>query len=125
MNNPNPFVVQASASEPLPNGAYLSEFVGVNPFSNDKIQDRFKWVWRVTSGTQTGREATALTDTKITPCTHSGRLIAGMAGRQLVAGEDVSALVAGFGGKRFMVTVSAGPKGGKASVQTVSPPPEM
>ena len=129
MNTPNPnpsFIVQASASEPLPNGAYLAEFVGVAQFSNDKIPEpRFKWTWRVTSGVQTGREATALTDLKITPQTHAGRLIAGMAARQLVAGEDVSALVDAFKVKRFIVKVSPGPKGGKASVQTVSPPPEM
>lgn len=119
------FIVQASASEPLPNGAYLGEFVGVVPFSNDKIADRLKWSWRVVTGNHIGREATALTDTKLTPQTHFGRLITGMAGRNLVAGEDLTALVAGFAGKRFLVTIASGPKGGKPSVQSVSLPPEM
>ena len=123
--NANPFIVQASASEPLPNGAYLGEFVGVAPFSNDKIKDRWRWAWRVVSGTHLGREATALTDCKITPHTHSGRLITGMAGRNLVTGEDLTSLIAGFTGKRFLVTIMSGPQGGKASVQTVSLPPEM
>jgi hypothetical protein len=122
---PNPFMVVASGNEPLSSGAYLAEFVSVTPFSNDKIQDRWRWVWRVTTGSQSGRDATALTDQKLTPQTHSGRLVSGMAGRSLVAGEDVSALLDSFKGKRFMVTVQAGPKGGKPSVQTVFFPPEM
>lgn len=123
--NVNSFIVQASASEPLPNGAYIGEFITVAPFSNDKIKDRWKWSWRVLSGTHLGREATALTDTKITQHTHSGRLLTGMAGRNLVAGEDLTSLIAGLTGKRFLVTISPGPKGGKPSVQTVSLPPEM
>jgi len=125
-NNPNSFVVQASGVEPLPNGAYLAEFISVAQFTNDKITEpRFKWAWKVATGPQSGREATALTDVKIICHTHAGRLIAGMSGHPLVVGDDVSSLIDGFKGKRFMVTISPGPKGGKPSVQTVSLPPDM
>jgi len=124
--NPNPFVWQASGVEPLPNGSYLCEFKGMAVFANEKVVDpRWRWVWRVTSGSQSGREATALTDCRLTAQTHAGRLVTGMAGRQMAPGEDVSALIESLKNKRYMVTVAIGPKGGKASVQTVSAPPEM
>ncbi len=128
---PNPFAgvqVQASASEPLPPNAYYAKFVSVEPFSNDRVQGKLRWRWEVASGTCKGREASALTDTKITAFTQSGRLLAGLLQRQLVPGEDMAKLWADLQacvGKAYMVTVQAGPKGGKPSVQAVSLPPEM
>ncbi len=131
MSNPNPFAgieVVASGTEPLPPGLYYATFVSVEPFSNDKVQDKLRWVWEVASGIQKGREATALTDRRLTPFTHAGRLLSGLVGRALVPGEDMAALwtsLQGAIGKKWAVTVAAGPKGGKASVQAVSAPPEM
>lgn len=122
---PNPFVVRASGNEPLPNAAYLAEFVSVSAFANDKITEpRWRWVWRVSKGQYAGREATALTDAKITLQNHAGRLIAGMNGKPLATGDDVSGLIDSFKGRQFLVVVSGGPKGGKPSVQTVSHPVE-
>jgi len=121
------WTVQASGIEPLPPQSYFAGFVGVEDFSNaDKgITDKWKWTWRVESGVHKGKFATALTDRRLTPNTHAGRLIAGMAGRQLQPGEDVAALVKSFVGRVWCVTIAPGPKGGRPSVQNVSPPPEM
>jgi hypothetical protein len=127
----NPFAgvtVQASGNEPLPNNSYFAEFVNVEPFANDKVKDKLKWKWKVVAGPHTGREATALTDVKLTPHTQAGRLLGGLVGRPLVPCEDVGALwntLQSAVGKRFMVVVASGPKGGKASVQSVTLPPEM
>ncbi|QEL19417.1 hypothetical protein [Limnoglobus roseus] len=127
----NPFTglaVAASGAEPLPVGVYFAVFRGVEAFSNDKVQDKLTWTWAVASGPHKGREATALTDLRLTPHTHAGRLLAGLVGRPLVPGEDISGLwtdVQKAIGQTWAVTVASGPKGGKPSVQNVSVPSEM
>lgn len=118
-------VVVASNADPLPPASYFAVFETVTPFSNDKVSDKLRWVWRVVSGPHAGRESTALTDVRVTVHNHAGRLVSGMAGRVLQSGEDVSELLATFIGKKYLVTVAPGPKGGKASVQNVTPLPEM
>jgi hypothetical protein len=129
--NANPFAgvpVKASSAEPLPPGIYFADFKGVEPFTNERVANKWKWTWEVATGTQKGRSATALTDQSITMQNHAGRLLVGLLGRSLSPGEDTGALWAELQrcvGKRFAVTVAMGPKGGKASVQNVSPPPEM
>jgi hypothetical protein len=121
------FVVQSASVEPLPVGSYFTMFKSVEPFSNASgtVKDKWRWAWEVVSGTHKGKMATALTDQKLTAMNHAGRLVSGMAGRGLQANEDVSALLASFVGKPFLVSVATGPKGGKPSVQSVSQPPEM
>ena len=126
----NPFSdlqVKASGSEPLPPNAYYASFQKVEPFANEKVSGKLRFCWDVVSGTHKGRIATALVDANLTPQTHAGRLIGGILGRPLVPGESVGELWIALQkaiGTRFMVTVSAGPKGGKPSVQSVSLPPE-
>lgn len=121
----SPWTVQASGNEPLPVGSYFAGFLSVEDFSNDKVADKWKWVWRIETGAHKGKLASALTDRKLTPGTHAGRLISGMAGRPLQPGENVLALIEGFKGKLWCIGIAPGPKGGKPSVQSVSPPPEM
>ena len=119
--------VKSSGTEPLPPNAYIGAFVGVEPFSNEKVTGKLRFTWEVVSVAHKGRSATALTDANLTPQTHAGRLIAGIIGRPLVPGEDIQALWEAIQraiGTRFMVTVSPGPKGGKPSVQSCSLPPE-
>jgi len=120
-------VVQAGGIEPVPLGSYFTEFTSAEMFSMPEkdIENKIKWQWEVVSGPQKGKRISALTDARITPQTHAGRLLTGMAGRALAVGEDVNALIAGFMGKRFLCTHQGGPKGGKPSVQSVSPPPDM
>ena len=82
---------------------------------------------KVVSGIHKGRSATALVDANLTAQTHAGRLIRGILGRPLVPGEDVGELWIALQkaiGVRFTVTIEAGPKGGKPSVQSVVLPPE-
>ena len=129
--NANPFegiVIQASGTEPIPIGAYNAVFSSVEAFSNEKASDKFRWRWDVVSGPHSGRNATALTDRKLTPKTHGGRLLTGLLNRQLIPGENVSELWQALQeciGKRYLVSVQPGPNGGKPSVQMVSLPPEM
>jgi len=120
-------VVQAGGIEPVPLGGYFAQFLRAEPFSmpEKEIENKLRWQWEVVSGSQQGKLISALTDARITSQTHAGRLLTGMAGRALTVGEDVNALIMSFMGKRYLCTHQNGPKGGKPSVQSVSPPPEM
>src|SRR5436190_20076797 len=92
----NPWVVQpAKAHNPLPLGMYMSEFKGVSDHKLATGEVRWRWAWKVTAGPNAGQDATALTDCNINPNTLAGRLIAGLVGKALVAGDNVKALVDG------------------------------
>ena len=121
----DPWVVKASGGEPLPPGVYTARFVAVEPFENLEkgITGKWKWTWEIASGPHKGTVGSALTDQSISPNTHSGRLVAGMAGRPIVCGDNVKALVDNAIGKTYMVRQAAGPKGGKPSVQSADVPP--
>jgi len=120
-------VVQAGGIEPVPLGSYFAQFLRAEMFSMPEkdITDKIKWQWEVASGSMKGKLISALTDARVTPQTHAGRLLTGMAGRALAVGEDINALIMSFMGKRYLCSHQGGPKGGKPSVQSVSPPPEM
>ena len=73
----------------------------------------------------TGREASALTDKNVNPNTLPGRLVTGLAGREIKPGENFKGIVDGAVGRPYMVVIQRGPQGGKAGVKSVSIPPTM
>ena len=100
------------------------EEVALKPFDEKDDGLRWRWTWEVTTGQYKGQMATALTKRDIASNTHSGRLIAGLLGRELKDGDKVKVLIDACIGRSYMVSVQAGPKNGKPSVQSVSKPPE-
>lgn len=124
--NVNPWVVQQpKQTAQVPVGFYTGAFRGVEEV---KLQDgsaKWRWSWEVGSGPEKGKLATALTDRSISPAALPGVLIAGLLGRTIQPGEDGKASVDGCKGKTYLVSVQAGPKGGKPCVRTVGTPPAM
>jgi len=122
----NAWIVQAPKQfTQVPVGFYHAAFVGVE---EHKLQDgslKWRWTWKITTGPETGKIASALTERSINPNTHAGRLIAGLLGRVIVVGEDVQDAIDTCKGKVYTVSVQPGPKGGKPSVQSVGKPPQM
>ena len=116
----DPWVVKASGGEPLPPGVYTAKFLSVENFENLEkgITGKWKWSYEIASGVHKGKIASALTDQSISPNTHSGRLVAGMNGKAIAPGDNVKAMVDSAVGKTYMIRQSAGPKGGKPSVQS-------
>ncbi len=121
----NPWIVQApKQSAQVPIGFYTAAFNGVEEV---KLQDgslKWRFAWEVKTGPEQGKQASALVDRSINPNTHAGRLIAGLLGRAIIVGENVQASVDACKGKTYLVSVQAGPKGGKPSAQSVGKPPE-
>lgn len=127
----NPWVVRPQKQfVELPPGIYMTKYVKVEDMTVKPMDDkddglRWRWTWQVTTGPYAGQSATALTRRDIAIGTHAGRLIEGLLGKPLKDGDNVQALVDACVGQTYLVSVQAGPKGGKPSVQSVGKPPEM
>jgi hypothetical protein len=134
-NQGGDWVVQAPKPkyEELPVGMYASEFAKVEEVVMDtkfitKAGDdgkRWRWSWCVATGQHTGKCASALTDKNLNPNSQAGRLIRGLLGRDLQVGENVKASIDACVGKRYLVQVAPGLRGGKPAVRSVNVPPEM
>lgn len=125
-NSPVWIVKASGGSEPVPNGAYLADFEDLKAFNKPelKLVDKFRWTWTIANGKHAAKKASALTDQEIKSTTLAGRLLSGMLGRPLIDGENVFALVNSLKGKRFLITIANGPKGGQPQVQSANRPPE-
>jgi hypothetical protein len=125
MSQHDPWVVQEKKEfTPVPDGNYMTQFRGVDVVQVDG-KAKWRWTWEVQGGALVGKQATALTDQNINPATLPGRLIAGLLGRPLKAGEHVKSLVDACVGKSYMVGVQPGPQGGKSGVRSCGQPPAM
>ena len=122
----DPWLMQAAKpkGEPLPEGMYLATFAGVNYHMVEGVI-KWRWAWTVKSGAMTGREASALTDKSVNPNTLPGRIVLGLANREIKTGENFKSVVDRAIGQTFMVSVQRGPQGGKAGVKSVGSPPPM
>jgi hypothetical protein len=125
--NADPWIVQQPKApfQPLPVGFYISTFKGVEEAKLQQGEAKWRWTWEVQSGEHKGKIASALTDRSISPTALPGVLISGLLGRPLIAGESVKDAIDSCKGKSYMVSIQAGPKGGKPQVRAVSQPPQM
>jgi hypothetical protein len=123
--NLDPWIVQAAKQQAqVPNGFYKSKFMGVEDFSMPQDGSlKWRFTWEILTGEHKGELASALTDRSINPNTLPERLISGLLGRAIVAGENVKAAAEAAVGKTYMVNVQPGPQGGKPGVKSVGLPP--
>ena len=126
-NSNDPWVVgEQPTFAPVPQGMYLAVFDGVSDFTLPTTgEGKWKWTWKVVSGAEKDKIASALTNKGIHPTSLPGVLIAGLLGRAITPGENVQASIDGCKGKKYMVSVAPGPKGGKPGVRSVGKPPAM
>ena len=109
-DNKNPWVVQdAGGYKAIPPGMYLAEFRGVEdrefPGKDGPPETKWRWRFGVKTGEYAGCEPPALTGQRISPGSHAGRLISGIIGRELKAGDEVKALVDACVGQSYLVAV--------------------
>jgi len=103
----------------VPAGSYLSKFVGVDDITND-YGPGLVWEFEVVTGPQAGHKATRITTVTPTQKNACGKILSGVVGKPLTAGEelDVSASV----GKTFLVVVGETDRG-STRVESVTPAP--
>ena len=122
----NPWVVQPpKQTAQVPIGMYAVAFKGIEEVKLPDGSPKWRIAYEVQSGPSAGKIASALVDKTINPNTLSGRLIAGILGRPIVAGENVQAAIEACVGKSYVVSVQPGPKGGKPGVKSCGVPPTM
>ena len=127
----NPWEVQEKPqTQPVPPAIYYADFAGVadkvvKDFKTGQDVTRWLWRWKIKTGPEAGKDATALTEQTIHPASQAGVLIAGLMGRELKPGENVKEAIDACVGRPYMANVAPGPKGGKPAVRSVSKPPQM
>ncbi len=112
------FVLVKKAATGVPAGAYEGEFVGVEPSPENEYGPGLKWSWKIIKGDHAGRIAIRTTGTNPSPKNACGKIIDALAGKTLAEGEDFKPKQ--FVGRKYMVIVQAGDKGG-TRVETVAP----
>lgn len=105
----------------VPAGTYLATFVGTEPTQADAQRGYgpgLRWKFRVDAGPQVGQTASRVTGT--TPSTKNGcgKMLFGVAGRQLREGESVDP--AEFINRKYTIVVATGPQGG-SRVEAIVP----
>ncbi len=124
--NTNPWVVQApKQTAQVPVGFYTAAFKGVEDYTLQSGETKWRFAWEVESGPHKGESASALTNPAINKNTLGGRLISGLLGKDIVVGENVKEAVDACRGKPYLVSVQPGPQGGKPGVQSCGQPPAM
>lgn len=103
----------------VPAGSYLSKFVGVERITND-FGPGLVWQWEVVSGPHAGQKVTRITTVSPTPKNVCGKMLAGVIGKPLSAGEeiDLSACV----GKNYLTVVAETDRGGSRVESVTSAP---
>ena len=88
--------------EQVPNGNYLAAFKGIEDYD---LKGELKWrfSWEVRNGAQVGKAATALCNRTINPKAETGRLIAGLLGREIVDGENVKEAIESCRDKKYLI----------------------
>jgi hypothetical protein len=93
----------------VPEGSYLGKFVKVEPTTNN-YGEGLKWTWEIATGPQAGQFASCTTSNSPSPKNRCGKVVAGMLGRPLAAGDefDTTTIV----GQTFLILVRKGDNGG-------------
>ncbi len=116
------FIFTEDKKAGVPPGAYAAKFAGYKETTTKKGA-ALLWQWTIVAGEHNGKTASRFTDPPgmiaPSPSNALGRLLAGLAGKPLTAGDsfDPNACV----GKSYTIMIAGGPKGGGLCVQTVMP----
>lgn len=100
-------------------GTYLASFLGVEDFTLNSGETRWRWRWKIVSPeAYKDGIATALTERKLGGANKQTRLLTGMLGRSLKKGDKPKELVEGCEGQTFQIEIATGPLGGRLAVQS-------
>jgi hypothetical protein len=103
----------------VPVGSYLGRFVGVEKVTND-FGDGLAWRWEIVGGPHAGQRVGRITTAQPTTKNVCGKILAGLIGKPLSAGEQFD--LDGCVGKTYLLVVAEGERGG-TRVESVTTAP--
>lgn len=113
-----PLVLKVSAGG-VPAGSYLAKFLGYESTTTE-FGDCLRWQFEVVNGQHTGSRTSRITGLSPTTKNACGRVLSGITGKPLTAGEDID--LESFIGRTYWIVVVNTDSGG-TKVESVSPPP--
>ena len=111
------FEVQAGSGPPP--GTYKGVLESIEATTHQEFGDGVRITWRITEGMSSGLLASRTCNPHPTPTNATGRLMAGLLGRQIKPGEKVS--LAACIGRSYMVVVGLGRNGQSTRVESCVP----
>lgn len=93
----------------VPEGSYLAKFEKVEQSTNS-LGPGLKWVWVISTGPHAGTTVSSVSGVSPSAKNRCGKLLFGMLGKQLQAGEEVD--IAKLFGQQFLVIVRKAESGG-------------
>lgn len=111
------FEVKASGGPPA--GFYRTRFITVEPTQHEEFGAGLKFVFEVTEGELKGQQASRITSSSPTPKNAAGRIVSGIIGEPLVAGQRID--LAPFVGREYLTQVETVPGGTSTRIATVMP----
>lgn len=103
----------------VPVGSYLGKFLGVEKVTND-YGDGLSWRWEIVSGPHAGQKVGRITTPQPTTKNVCGKIVAGVIGKPLSAGEEID--LAACVSKTYLLVVTEGERGG-TRVESVTTAP--
>lgn len=93
----------------VPEGTYAAKFLTMEAVTNT-FGDGVRWSWEIVGGPHAGQKASCTTATSPSAKNSCGRIVSGLLGKSLAAGDehDLSTLV----GQTFLIVVRKGNTGG-------------
>lgn len=104
-----------------PPGIYRGVFKDCEPFEHVEFGEGLRWIFEIETGEHAGETATRVTGLRPTPRNAAGRVIAGITGRPVAAGQKLDLMP--FVGRSYLVQVEE-TKTGSTRVATIMTPAE-
>jgi hypothetical protein len=102
-----------------PVGTYTAVLESVEATEHPEYGPGLRFGWRIIEGQCAGMLASRTTNRSPSPANISGRLMAGLLGRQIKSGERVA--IGGCIGRRYMIVVGLGANGTSTRVESCMP----
>jgi len=114
----------SKGGDSVPPDTYKGRFDRVEEREPNEHGESVRFVWTITAGDQSGREATRICGVDRPPTAKNalGRILGGLAGKSLEIGQKIR--VEDYVGRLYLLQVVDAPGGNGTRVETIFPVPE-
>ena len=104
-------------SDAVPPGVYKASFAGVERTLHTEYGEGLRFDWKIASGEHAGKTVSRTCRPQPTATNNTGKLIAGLRGEQLRAGEKLSLAI--YIGREDTIVVGLGANGTSTRVESI------